>query len=152
MRKDFLHPWKLWSYWSLRVCTKTGFCQICQRRMTISTHTQSFLQHKFREKGSSMSKYLISNVFEGRSTLEYVPNCQKSVRIFLQAPSFCPLADKLTTCHWTVIEKKVCLKHELYVCMCVSIDQSVLRSAPQARWLIIWCTHLDRIQQCTPAF
>lgn len=43
-----------------------------------------------------MLKYLILDVFEGRTTLEYMPKSQNSTRIFLQTPSFCPLAAKLT--------------------------------------------------------
>lgn len=54
-----------------------------------------------------MLKYLILDVFEGRTTLEYVPKSQNSTRIFLQNPSFSPLAAKLTTFHWTVTEKNM---------------------------------------------
>lgn len=77
-----------------------------------------------------MLTYLILNIFEGKTSLEYMPKSQNSAGIFLQAPSLCPLAGTPTTCHWAVIEKKICLKHDGcvcgWVCVCVSTEQSML--------------------------
>lgn len=92
-----------------------------------------------------MLKYLILKVFEGRTTLKRLNLRRVQGSLSKLLASVC-LADKLATCHWTIIET-TCLKHELRAPACVRARPQSAVSSPRLLkvrpLLIICCTHLD---------